>query len=170
MTHRDFFKIIIRMIALFVFLSSFLTGVSYNVVAFAEYVDTTGILITASVVLVLLGVLIMILRNPDPIIDFFKLDQGYSNERVKLSLEDSTALIKLGITAIGMYFIVINISNVLFSVIDFFVIKSSFGQIEGMEYSYFGLNIIEIVIGASFIALRDKIAGLFESKSEPEEL
>ena len=115
MTKKDFFRILIKIFALYFIISipigSFI-NIPYIIPLYEENDILMWIIMILSILLVI-GIFILLLIFPDKIITFFKLDKGYDNEKIDLKDINSVKIIEVSVIIIGGIFFIRNISPLL---------------------------------------------------------
>lgn len=167
MLNRDFFRILIKIIGLYFFIEivfslipSQISFLGFDSV-FSEKIGTlVYILIIA---LISVGILYFLIRFPDKIINLFKLDRGFENERIPLNNFNSTNILILGIIIIGGFLIIDNIS---------LTVSLLYQEIKGSNNPLFpkdpnstfqlAVSIINLLIGVWLLTFRKNIAAYFE--------
>lgn len=150
MTKKDLFRIIIKLFGLYAVVTAFIMlpdiffpyyysfDLAYAVVNLAKFV----------VIIVLLFVLIF---KTDAIIELFKLEKGFENEKVGLENISAEGLIKIGLVIIAIFFMIQTIPDITTNL--FYIFKSSISH-DGMnsvnnEMTLSGGN-FSVLINASF--------------------
>ena len=166
MTNRDFFRLMIKLFGIYQFFiivfSVLPSSVSYvmgdSLFSFSERIIPIGLLL-----LLVLAVFFLLIRFPDKIIDFFKLDKGFDSEKINLSNFNSDAILQIGLVLIGGFLIVENIASFASSLIAYFRLQNMNPDIfhalkntEGLVFSG-----IIVVLGFLLITFRRQIAGKF---------
>jgi hypothetical protein len=171
MTYRDFFRAAIKLFALFALINSLMGLFSYNIITIFDYMELNPLLIVTSLSVIMVGFYVIIIKNPDSIINFLNLDKGFDEEKIMTSKTSAFTLLKVGIVGAGIYLILTNLSFFVYSTVNYYIQSNFYESISSEMAFNFSLEFIQIIVGVAFIALRDRIAGLFETKtSQLEEL
>lgn len=105
MTKRDFFRIVIRLFALYLLLLTVFnfipTNVSYLTYEFAIW--PILIILGSAVFMILL--FIFLLQKSDTVIDVLKLDKGFDDERIEFGNLGSLEIVKIALIFIGGFMI-----------------------------------------------------------------
>lgn len=105
MTKRDFFRIVIRLFALYLLLLTVFnfipTNVSYLTYDFTFY--PILIILVSAVLMILL--FILLLRKSDTVIDVLKLDKAFDDERIEFGNLRSLEIVKIALIFIGGFMI-----------------------------------------------------------------
>ncbi|MEH6682522.1 MAG: hypothetical protein V7724_18420 [Sediminicola sp.] len=156
MTKRDFFRIIIKLFALYsAIIAIFSLIPSYLSYALNQFDLTTVILVLGSLTIVI-GLLFALIFGADKIIKVLKLDKGFDDERIEFGNLRETNILKLATIIIGGLLIIDNFPVFLLQTYLAFKneIKSggSDGMLDALTYErvdYFKLVVssISILIG-----------------------
>lgn len=105
MTKRDFFRIIIRLFALYLLLLTVFNFIPTNV-SYLTYDFTVWpiLIILGSAVLMML-LFIFLLRKSDTVIDVLKLDKAFDDERIEFGNLGSLEIVKIALIFIGGFMI-----------------------------------------------------------------
>ena len=105
MTKRDFFRIIIRLFALYLLLLTVFNFIPTNV-SYLTYDFTVWpiLIILGSAVLMML-LFIFLLRKSDAVIDVLKLDKAFDDERIEFGNLGSLEIVKIALIFIGGFMI-----------------------------------------------------------------
>lgn len=155
MLYRDFFRILIRIVGIYVF-----TTLIFGVLPllFSLTADMFYAVFPLALSFVILYVF---LRFPDKIINFLRLDKGLDNDRISIPKFNEREIILLAMFLIGGYLIVKNFATFIIEI--YYELKSHLGYATDMDYSRtFWLSFINILLGWVLITFRKNIADYFE--------
>ncbi|SDY08663.1 hypothetical protein SAMN05444411_1219 [Lutibacter oricola] len=151
---KDFFKLIIKLIGLYLTVQTVFsyipTNLSYVISSFeyGDFFKMTLITLIYSVIVVL--IFLFVLFRADRIVDFLRLDKGFDNEKIEFGDFNNQNIMKLALILIGGIMIVSNLSeflNFLFHAFKTSAEVSMFGN-DGLTGEYYfnwvvsGLNIL----------------------------
>ena len=175
MTKRDFFRIVIRIFALYLLLLVVFNFIPSNL-SYASYgFDFTVILwiLGSSILMVLL--FLLLLRKSDLVIDVLKLDNGFDDGRIELGSLNSLQIANLALIFIGGFLFLDHIPEFLqFCYLAFKkeVSNNGLGILEGsgidgyMDYFRWSVSGINIILGYLIITNYLKIAKWITKKSK----
>ncbi|WP_420322172.1 hypothetical protein [Flagellimonas sp.] len=105
MTKRDFFRIIIKVFALYLLLIVLFNFIPTNIsyLTFEQSIWPILIILGSAVFLVLL--FMVLLRKSDTIIDVLKLDKGFDDDRIEFGSLSSLEIVKIALVFIGGFLI-----------------------------------------------------------------
>ena len=95
MTYRDFFRVAIKLFTLFVLVNSLMSLFSYNLISLVNYMSASPMLIIGALSIILIGLYILLIKNPDLIINLLNLDKGFDEEKIFTSKTSASTLLKL---------------------------------------------------------------------------
>ncbi|SKC06675.1 hypothetical protein SAMN05660477_02774 [Soonwooa buanensis] len=170
MTKKDFFRIVIK---LFVFSACIQTF--FNVVKNILNVLSSGItsadtflysvIINVLVIIVLLFFLRFVVTKPDFIINFFKLDKNFDDDKIVIGDFSSAKLLNLGLFTVGVYFIITSlgslISNLYLLSGDSSVLQNPYFKDVWSKQELI-TSIVNIIIGSILVVYRRNIAVYFD--------
>lgn len=155
MLNRDFFRILIRIAGVYLFIK-IIFGVMPLVLSL-----TADIFYAVFPFALSFAVLYWLVRFPDTIINLFGLDKGLDSNRISLSNFDEKRIIILALFLLGGLLIVENFATFIIEV--YFEIKSNLGYSTDGDYSRtFWFSMINTTIGYCLIKFRKNIANYFE--------
>ncbi|MEN9304025.1 MAG: hypothetical protein RL264_2454 [Bacteroidota bacterium] len=122
MTKTDFFKIILKVLGIYLIL---LFAVSFIQIGVSYYYDRSEFSKFFMIFLLLLAIVIVyvMVLKPILIIRLFRLDKGFESDDISLTFNDGKGLIKIALTCTAIYLIASNLGDFLTEL--FFWFKSS---------------------------------------------
>lgn len=166
MTKRDFFRLVIKLFGVYQFFiimfSLFPNNLSF---IFRDGISFgTGVLPLIISTLFILSVFYFMIKNPDKIINLFKLDKGFDDEKITLDNFNSNSVLQIGFVFVGLFLIIDNISNFVSFLITYFKLSNSNPEMLNAVQDAQGLIFsgINVLIGFLFLIFRKEIAEKFE--------
>lgn len=105
MTKRDFFRIIIRIFALYLLLLTIFNFIPTNVSYLSYELAIWPVLIILGSAVLMILLFVFLLRKSDNVIDVLKLDKGFDDERIELGNLGSLEIVKIALIFIGGFMI-----------------------------------------------------------------
>ena len=172
MTKRDFFRILIKVFALYSIILTVFTWIPSNLIY--TFYDFELIPILAGLGFTLLAFIIyyFLIKKTDQIIDFIRLDKGFDNEKIELGSLGTDKILMLGIILIGGLLLISNLAD--FIQYSFLAFKNNVQKsglnifLNEAETDYFNWTFsgINIVIGYLLLTNYDKVANWFNRKEK----
>lgn len=166
MTKRDFFRLMIKLFGVYQFFiimfSLFPNNLSF---IFGDGISFgTGVLPLIISTLFILSVFYLMIKNPDKIINLFKLDKGFDDKKISLDNFNSNSVLQIGFVFVGLFLIVDNISNFVSFLITYFKLSNSNPEMLNAVQDTQGLIFsgINVLIGFLFLIFRKEIAEKFK--------
>ena len=164
MTNRDFFRLMIKLFGLYQFLLLIFTFLPSNLqLIFNDFFSMSSIISIVLITLFIIAVYYVFVKNPDLIINFFKLDRGFDKNEITVSNLNSDTILQIGIVLIGGFLIVDNLGYFISSFITYFKIsymKENFESLKNFEALILGG--VNLISGFCLIIYRKQIAGKFQ--------
>ena len=164
MTNKDFFRLMIKLFGLYQFLLLIFTFLPSNLqLLFNDFFSISSIVSIILITLFILAVYYVFVKNPDIIINFFKLDRGFDKNEITVSNLNSDTILQIGMVLIGGFLIVDNLGYFISSFITYFKIsymKETFESLKNFENLI--LNGVNLILGFCLIIYRKQIAGKFK--------
>ena len=112
MTKRDFFRLLIRVFALYSIILTVFNWIPSNIVYLSYDLESPPILF-GGLFFTFLGVLIfyLLIKKTDSIINVLKIDKGFDDQNINISKFDSRKVLMLGIILIGGFLFINNLSD-----------------------------------------------------------
>lgn len=105
MTKRDFFRIVIRLFALYLLLLTVFNFIPTNVSYLTYDITIWPILIILGSAVLMILLFIFLLRKSDTVIDVLKLDKAFDDERIEFGSLGSLEIVKIALIFIGGFMI-----------------------------------------------------------------
>lgn len=164
MTNRDFFRLMIKLFGLYQFLLVVFTFLPTNLqLLFNNFFSISSFVSIALLTFFILGVYYLFIKNPDVIINFFKLDKGFDQYKITVANLSSDTILQIGVVLIGGFLIVDNVGFFISSFITYFKIsfmKESFESLQNFQNLV--LHGINLILGFCLIIYRKQIAEKFQ--------
>ena len=104
MTKRDFFRILIKLFALYGLILNVFNYLPYNFSYMAYANDSSIYFMLLGFVLLTVAFFVIIVWKTDAIINFLKLDKGFDDERIEFQNFNVKNIIKFALIFIGGFF------------------------------------------------------------------
>lgn len=166
MTKKDFFRLLIKIFALyFVILVTF--TIFPQIVLLNQMLD--NILLSFAVIGSILLVILfsfLIIKFTDRIIIFLKLDSGFDDENIVVGNLKNIDIIKFAIILIGGFMIVDNFPKLLMDILNEFKFKATSNNLQGYEvdYFWFGVRFLNMLFGYLLISNCKSVANFLDKK------
>lgn len=164
MTNKDFFRLMIKLFGLYQFLLLVFTFLPNNLqLIFNDFFSIGSIISIILITLFILAVYYVFVKNPDLIINFFKLDRGFDKNEIIVNNLNSDTILQIGMVLIGGFLIVDNLGYFISSFITYFKIsymKETFESLKNFESLI--LNGVNLIFGFCLIIFRNQIAEKFK--------
>ena len=167
MTNRDFFKILIKVVGLYFFIQVLFTFLPSQLGFLSSNKDSSGmvgtIIYIAIIILFILALLYFLIRFPEKIIDLFKLDQNFDQQKISINNFNQKNILTIALILIGGFLVIENIST-LISELYFIFRKSVDPMFPVRENSSINLVIpaLNLILGGILISFRKNISNYFE--------
>ena len=150
MTKRDFFRIIIKLFALY---SASIAIFSLMPTYFGYAINADGwisIILAVASFLLILAVLITLIYGADKIIDLLRLDKGFDEERIEFGKLKEINILKIAIIVIAGLLIIDNIPYFLNQCYLAFKDKVSTKGMDGMlnSFTYEQADYFQLIVSA----------------------
>ena len=166
MTKKDFFRLLIKIFALyFVILVTF--TIFPQIVLLNQMLD--NILLSFAVIGSILLVILfsfLIIKFTDRIIIFLKLDSGFDDENIVVGNLKNIDIIKFAIILIGGFMIVDNFPKLLMDILNEFKFKATSNNLQGHEvdYFWFGVRFLNMLFFFFFFFYCKSVANFLDIK------
>ena len=154
----------IKLFGLYQFLLLIFTFLPSNLqLLFNDFFSIGSIISIILITLFILAVYYVFVKNPDLIINFFKLDRGFDKNEITVSNLNSDTILQIGMLLIGGFLIVDNLGYFISSFITYFKIsymKENFESLKNFEALILGG--VNLISGFCLIIYRKQIAGKFQ--------
>jgi hypothetical protein len=160
MTKRDFFRIIIKLFGLYFFIQIIFSVFPSQTYIYFSTIDNSDkivvIIYSLFVLFISLGILYFLIKNPDKIINFLRLDKNFDTETIDIKNIASSNLIVLGLLIMGGLLILENITYLFSNV--FYKFKNNLNNTEDNNGMNLMITSLNIILGILLIAYRKNIA------------
>lgn len=164
MTNKDFFRLMIKLFGLYQFLLVVFTFLPRNLqLIFNDFFSLSSLVSLILITLFILAVYYVLIKNPDLLINLFKLDKGFDKNEITVNNLNSDAILQIGMVLIGGFLIVDNLGYFISSFITYFKIsymKETFESLQNVQSLI--LNGVNLVLGFCLIIFRKKVAEKFQ--------
>lgn len=164
MTNKDFLRLMIKLFGLYQFLLVVFTFLPRNLeLIFNDFFSLSSLVSLILITLFILAVYYVLIKNPDLIINLFKLDKGFDKNEITVNNLNSDAILQIGMVLIGGFLIVDNLGYFISSFITYFKIsymKETFESLQNVQSLI--LNGVNLVLGFCLIIFRKKVAEKFQ--------
>jgi hypothetical protein len=154
----------IKLFGLYQFLLLIFTFLPSNLqLIFNDFFSMSSIISIVLITLFIIAVYYVFVKNPDLIINFFKLDRGFDKNEITVNNLNSDTILKIGMVLIGGFLIVDNLGYFISSFITYFKIsymKENFESLKNFEALILGG--VNLISGFCLIIYRKQIAGKFQ--------
>lgn len=113
MTKRDFFRIVLRLFALYLLLLTVFTFIPSNISYQLYEFSVWPLLFILGSSVLMFALFFFLLRKSDVIIDVLKLDKGFDDEQINFGSLSSLEILKIGLIFIGGFLVLDNLPQFL---------------------------------------------------------
>lgn len=164
MSPRDFFKVVIKIMALFVIVNGIIPAIA-NVFPWFGADISAGFILFGLVLLFSVLVYLMIIYC-DKIVTFFGLDKGFDSENFNFSNIEKSYVIEISAAIIGLSLIFNSMPSLLFDGFYYFKSQvqdySAFNTVYQTEEYILYQNLLNIAVGIILVASRKLISKLID--------
>ena len=167
MTNRDFFKILIKVFGLYFFIQVLFTFLPSQLGFLSFNKDSSGmfgtILYIAIIILFIVALLYFLIRFPEKIIDLFKLDQNFDQQKISINNFNQKNILTIALILIGGFLVIENISTLISGL--YLVFRKSVDPLFPVrDNSSINLVIpaLNLLLGGILITFRKNISNYFE--------
>ncbi|MRX63149.1 hypothetical protein [Maribacter luteus] len=101
MTKRDFFRIVLRLFALYLLLLVIFNFIPSNISYLSYELQFTAVLLILGSSVLMILLFIILLRKSDMVIDVLKLNEGFDDDRIDFGNLGSLEIVKIALIFIG---------------------------------------------------------------------
>lgn len=167
MTNRDFFKILIKVVGLYFFIQVLFTFLPSQI-GFLNFNSDSGSMIgttiyVALILLFIIGLLYFLIRFPEKIIDLFKLDQNFDQQKISINNFNQKNILTIALIIIGSFLVIENINTLLSGL--YLVFRKSMNPLFPIsEKSSIALILpaLNLLLGGILLTFRNSISNYFE--------
>ncbi|MGV6831103.1 MAG: hypothetical protein ACWA5P_06035 [bacterium] len=167
MTPKDFFTIVLRILALLIIFNGIIPAIA-NAFSWFNY-DASTAFVLFGFSLLFIALIAIILFKSDRIIKIMSLDKGFDSDRFELNASNPSIIVEVASALIGLYMAFSELPYLLLELFKYFRLEVSHsGSMFGPEFNntdYIYQSILTLIIGLVIVASRKKIAGLFVNKN-----
>lgn len=160
MTKKDFFRVLIKIFALYGLLISAVSFIN-QLALLGQSINNIFFLVAVigsfSVVLIFLY---LVINFTDNIISFLKLDSGFDDDKIVFGNLNNQSLYKIAIVLLGGFLMVDSFPRIIVDLVNSFKILVSNNQLVNQEADYYWgiIRVFNLVIGYVLITNASKIA------------
>lgn len=161
MTNRDFFRLMIKLFGVYQFCIIVFTVLPSNFsLIFSDLFSRwTSIATFLLMFLVTAGIFYFMIKFPHKIIDFFKLDKGFDNDRITINNFNSISILQAGLIFIAGFLVVENFAAFFTNLIYYFKMSNLPEDLQKLQTSQdLIVTGINLIIGFSLIIFRKQIS------------
>tara|TARA_B100001146_G_scaffold223320_1_gene237695 strand:- start:970 stop:1500 length:531 start_codon:yes stop_codon:yes gene_type:complete len=164
MTKRDFFRIIIKLFALYAATISIFSLIPTYAGYAVDALDSLTLLLSLAVLIVIVSILLVLIFSADKIIDLLKLDRGFDEPRIDLGNLKEMNILKLAIILISGLLIIDNTPiflNHTYLAFKDQISNSNLNSVftyDQVDYFQYAISAVSIVIGYLMITNYTKVA------------
>ncbi|MFD0837548.1 hypothetical protein ACFQ0I_17355, partial [Mariniflexile aquimaris] len=172
MTKRDFFRILIKIFALYSIILTVFTWIPSNLMYTFYNFELMPILAGLGFTLLAFLIYYFLIKKTDQIIDFIKLDKGFDNEKIEFGGLETNKILMLGIILIGGLLLISNLTD--FIQYSFLAFKNNvqkgglniFLNEAGTDYFNWTFSGINIITGYLLLTNYEKVAKWLNRKEK----
>jgi hypothetical protein len=157
MTKRDFFRILIKLLGLYLFIRFMyewaISVLSMYVVEF----ETVHLVVSLFVMAIWMVIFWLLLFKTDGFIKLLALDKKFDEERIDLSEMKASGLMKIGLIVIGALLFINNLSLLLFELVAKFKAEVNEYNVESDAANPQFILISKVILGAVLVFHNDWI-------------
>lgn len=109
MTKRDFFRIIIKLFALYSIILTVFNWIPSNFIYAAYEFELISFLAVLGFTFLAVLIYYILIKKTDKIIDILKIDKGFDDERIEFGNLSAANIVMLGIILIGGFLVIFNL-------------------------------------------------------------
>jgi hypothetical protein len=119
MTKRDLFRLIFKLFGLYSLVGVLIYFFNF-LFTYLNYPESEIFVIPIVLLLITIGLVYCLLFKPDVLIQLFKLEKGFDDEHIKVSVENFNLLTQLSILIIGLLLLFFNLPDLLIQLVFLF--------------------------------------------------
>jgi len=176
MKTRDFFRICIKLLSLYVLVQIVFGVLPTVITAVPVFGAGFAVLYYASIILTLGGICAGIIKYADKVIDTFRLDQGFDEDRISFGQLDEVKMFSLASILIGAMLVADYFPTLIYQI--FLAIKgaASSGRLASIDlYNYnsvsyydLGFAVLSMIVGYLLMVNNRAVATFLSGKSGSE--
>jgi len=168
MTKKDLFILAIKLFGLNVIVITLFSSIPSSIISSFKYFELTTILWMIVVLVVFAGLFWLLVFKADWVVEFLKLDKGFSDERIELGNLNASDIAKVGIFIIGGLLITRHIPSLLSNL--YWVVKqNNLGQdFNHKEKFNLVVSVINVLLGYLLMTNYEFVADKFKPTNTKE--
>ncbi len=167
---RDLFVIVLKLVALSLVIHTFLLNLPLLVIRIwmdQDVLGTNGIELLYTVFLV--GLLALLFVFAEKIVDFLKVEQGFTNPTIPTAALTVDGLTQLGLFFVGLGLLIDNLPSFLSNALFWFKAKAVDNPYEYVQTgNYWFASLFNLLVGYILIRNKEKISQWVSPKEEEE--
>ena len=176
MTKRDLFRILIKIFGLYSIINVTFSALPNNVFFVFREIDIIGIAWFLITLIVIILLFLFMIYKPDKIINWFKFDKGFDEDRIDFQNFNNINILKLAVIIVGGITLIYNIPVFLSN--TFFAFKSSLGKEYNTttfpygnlrDYIHWTTSSINMVIGYLMLTNYNYIIKILKEKDKEKD-
>lgn len=167
---RDFFILITKLFGLYSLLIV-LFGILPNSLQYIQFIEFPGeyygvVLMIAFMLVLLLGFLVILIWYADKLVDFLKLENGFSGDEINLKVFDDKSIVKLASILFGAFFFVDALPTFINYTMGAFQVKATYGELDSNRNFYWIASIFQMLVGAYLVVSFKKVQQFLLKKED----
>lgn len=157
MTKRDFFRILIKLLGLYLFIRFMF---DWAISVFSMYVvefETVHLVVSLIVMAIWMVIFWLLLFKTDGFIKLLELDKRFDEERIDLNEMKASGLMKIGLIVIGALLFINNLSLLLFELVAKFKAEVNEYNVQSDVANPQFILISKVILGAVLVFHNDWI-------------
>lgn len=169
MSKRDFFILAIKLIGLYLVLHTIFTFIPNSLLYMTAGSDMFILILIIATSLLSLVLWLMMVYYAGDILDFFKIDRGFEEERIEFSGMDAFDVMRIGIFVIGGLMLTSKIPDFIGQIVVTFRSSNGGEPLHFTENFYLVSYGIQVLMGFFLITNYEMVAKLLFSREEKDE-
>ncbi len=174
MSHKDFFRLIVKLFGLYSLIICLFTVIpatlpqliGFFTFSSGEFWSAAALFWSALLLTISVLVFVLLLFKVDFIIDKLRLDKGFDGEKIIFGDLTSINILKLACIVIGGLLIIDNIPTLLNQGLYLFKESLQHNDNDPKEFWYFGVSAVKIIIGFVLIRNYEAVGKFLRVKQE----
>lgn len=175
MTKRDFFRILIKIFALYSLILTVFSWIPSNLIYIVYDFELKPVLVTLGFICLAFLIYYILINKTDQIIDFIKLDKGFDDPNIVLGKLGTDKILMLGIILVGGLVLISNLADFIqYSFLAFKkevqndglnrILDNSFGTTaDYFNWTFSGINVI---LGYVLLTNYDRVTNWLNRKEK----
>ena len=165
MTKRDFFRLLIKIFGLYSLIIAVFNILPQNLSFVLTYPVVESLVFLSVILMVLVLLLVFLIFKSDLIINWFKLDKGFDDERIEFGKIRSYTIVMVSVIIIGGIMLVENIPSFISNLYYTFKSDISGNEISDDSYIILGTSFFNLLMGYLLLVNHKKL-GLWIKQQE----